>query len=79
MTLGEELDHGVLSKISNDEPIFVLRAKDVNAPIAIRLWAALGKTRSLEVSWRKLEEACQIANQMEDWATMNADGGKIPD
>lgn len=54
-----------LGKLDKNEPIFVLRASDPVAPMAIRLWAAQ--------SWQqhgdpqKIAEARALAEAMEKW------------
>ena len=64
------------TKIDPDEPVFVLRAKDLTAPMAVRAWAnraeELGTIRP-----EKLEEARAIAREMIAW--QNQHGGKLPD
>lgn len=91
MTLKEELEHGTLSRVRPDEPIFVLRAQDRLAPMAVREWIGLAIAysglpdcskavgRLPTVPPKKLREAGNLAERMEDWARDNADGGKIPD
>ncbi len=55
-----------LNKAGDDEPIFVLRAKDLKAPDTIRHWAMLaagtGYCRA-----EKIHEAYKVAEAMEKW------------
>lgn len=52
-------------KLADDEPYFVLRAKDPHAPALVELWAAL---REAEFgNFAKLDEARQTAAQMRTW------------
>ena len=57
-----------LNKASCDEPVFVLRAKDPLAPMAIRHWVTMSEGNH---SKEKLEEAMQLACEMEEWNKMN--------
>lgn len=53
------------AKLADDEPYFVLRAKDPVAPALIRLWADLRSTQY--GYYEKLGEARQCAADMEKW------------
>ncbi len=75
MILSDELEKGTLSKVKEDEPLFVLRARDVLAPRVVRFWADIAVLR--EVDPNKVLEARSLANLMEKWAETN--GSKIPD
>jgi hypothetical protein len=69
-----------LQKVSDDEPIFVLRAQDRLAPALVRQWARemlthglinvvdgdVDKIEKLEV---RAKEACDQADEMERWHT----------
>lgn len=63
-------------KIAEDEPVFILRAKDKFAPNALRHWAD-------QLAWEVGEDnplvkmAKTQADAMEVWASMN--GSKTPD
>lgn len=53
-----------LNKAAADEPIFVLRAKDALAAMAVRHWATMAEgTHESD----KLEEARQLADKMDEW------------
>lgn len=51
-----------------DEPIFILRAKDVSAPETIRRWVSyrlsVGKNQPDD---RQILEALDLATEMENW------------
>ena len=72
---------GCLGKAADDEPIFILRSQDRFAPMIVRLWADLVRITCVSASrgtpMKKLEEACNLADQMQDWGNQN--GTKIPD
>lgn len=57
-----------LLKAGDDEPIFVLRAKDPTAPAVIVKWVAenIGKQ-----PYDKLMEAVKVAHDMCDWRKEN--------
>lgn len=49
----------------DDEPMFVLLARDESAPVLVRLWAELRALGGGELV--KVEEAREVAEQMENW------------
>lgn len=63
-------------KIAEDEPVFLLRAKDALAPNTLRHWAD-------QLAWQTSEDdplvrlAKDQADKMEEWARIN--GSKTPD
>jgi len=61
-------------KIGEDEPVFLLRAKDKCAPDAVRKWAELCKETGNK---HMAQIAYDWANRMEIWAGSN--GAKNPD
>lgn len=61
-----------LKKVADNEPIFVLRAQDVLAPMVVEHWAELAA--KMQVSTPKVLEAFQCAASMRNWAER-----KIPD
>ena len=65
----------VLAKIGDDEPIFILRAKDMLAPMTIDYWAL--HLAGLGGDTEKIEEAKALAHDMRVWQQNN--GSKIPD
>lgn len=68
-----ELEHGVISKAHDDEPLFILRAQDMLAIPIIELWIA--SARAANVSEQKLIEVEALVLAMKNW-----DGQKkIPD
>lgn len=79
---------GCLAKSADDEPIFILCARDIFAARAVREWAdelernaarlpldAGGLTAGRQ---EKIAEARRLALQMDRWRAAH-DGGKIPD
>ncbi len=65
--MGFKNNDRVLDKISDDEPIFVLRAQDKFAPIIIRLWADL--VQQYGISEERYNEALEVIEEMESWPT----------
>lgn len=61
-----------LENVADDEPIFVLRAQDVLAPLVVEHWAELAA--KMGVKTPKVFEAFDCANAMRRWGTK-----KIPD
>lgn len=59
-----------LNKADADEPIFVLRAKDLVAPQALRLWAHMADGIH---EGDKIAEALKCATAMENWRTARFD------
>jgi len=53
------------AKLADDEPYFVLRAKDPSAPALVELWAAERKAQFGD--YPKLEEALTCASAMRVW------------
>ena len=57
-----------LNKAAADEPVFVLRAKDALAAMTVRHWATMAEGQHEEA---KLEEARNLADQMDKWRKAN--------
>lgn len=76
MTKLEELTKGTLSRATDDEPIFVLRAKDKLAARTILFWTDIATLAG--VSSEKVNEARDSMRVMEKWAEENG-GTKTPD
>ena len=57
-----------LNKAGAEEPLFILRAKDPQAPMAIRHWVTMS---SLTQQTYKLQEALQLADRMDAWRVAN--------
>ena len=73
----EELKDGsCLSAAADDEPLFVLRAKDKFAPLVVELWRLLVKEESGGET-RKTRMAMRLAEEMRQW--QKAHGCKVPD
>jgi hypothetical protein len=61
------------NKAAEDEPLFVLRANDANAPQTVMTWANLyveskgGWNKMLPHQREKFNEALRCAQRMRDW------------
>ena len=55
---------GRLSQVALDEPVFILRARDMLAPKAVVRWAHLAE--QAESPQNKVRGALQVAKQMAD-------------
>lgn len=70
MTASEEIDaasrgEGCLGRSQDDEPVFILCARDPVAAIVVRTWVVLSRWRGVRAS--KLAEAEALAEQMDTW------------
>jgi len=74
-TRAEELKGGCLSKVADDEPVFVLRARDKLAPMAVQVWAAYAEIEGVDPD--KVREARLLASAM--WRWQKEHGSKLPD
>lgn len=63
---------GCLAKAADDEPIFILRAKDPLASIAVRIWAQLSDIAGLHHD--KTDEAREQAHRMDVWKRKHDEG-----
>jgi hypothetical protein len=75
---------GCLGKAADDEPVFILRAKDRLAPDAVEHWIRLVEQAAHQAGASnprrdslKLKEAQALAHQMRAWQASN--GCKVPD
>lgn len=71
----QELVDGCFAKAADDEPLFVLRARDVIAPDVVRYWAH--EARQYGVPAAKIAEAVALADRMLEWQKTR--GSKVPD
>lgn len=62
-----------LNKAQDDEPVFVLRAKDPLAADIVRIWAMMAHRSPHEI-W-KVKEARELANQMDLWRAARSEIG----
>lgn len=69
-------EHSAWNKIGDDEPVFILRARDVLAPTIVFEWADRLVRRG--GSFEKAERAVNCALAMRAWAIANG-GSKLPD
>lgn len=59
------------AKLVDDEPYFVLRGKDPDAPALVEEWAA--RRESLYGNYAKLDEARRCAEEMRTWRLRRQD------
>jgi hypothetical protein len=70
-----------LNRAADDEPVFVLRANDENAPAIVCTWArdyleskgGYGNAAAVQIA--KYEEAIQLASQMRVWRLQQRKAG----
>jgi hypothetical protein len=72
-------DYGFITMpdIPDDEPVFLLRAKDATAPSAVRAWA--DELRRCGGEKATVDQALDHADEMERYADTHYRGGKVPD
>lgn len=58
-----------LNRAGDDEPIFILRAKDPLAAQTVRLWASMAADGAH--SPEKVKQALDVADSMEHWHKLN--------
>lgn len=61
----EETTNSTWNKIDRNEPVFILRAQDVLAPMVVRYWAELAA--KMQVPTPKVLEAFAQADRMRQW------------
>ena len=64
-------------KIPEDEPIFILAARDITAPGHVQAW--IDKARALGVNDNKVAHAVMHLKWMQDWQARNPQLVKTPD
>lgn len=64
-------------KAAPDEPLFVLRAKDLLAPVAVEFWADL--LASMGGDALKVQEARECAEKMRAWPERQHRAQALPD
>lgn len=64
-----------------EEPVFILRAQDKNAPDDVYAWARkiIQDPAATEAQFRKALSAIQVAEEMKHWQSLNPDRVKLPD
>ena len=75
-TKAEESESGCWAKAADDEPVFVLRATDRAAPLAVRAWIEHARRVGC-TNQEKLKAAAEVADAMETWQRER--GSKAPD
>jgi hypothetical protein len=69
---------GCLGRSQDDEPVFILVARDRAAAATVRDWVHRAITLGTPADSPKITEALAIAAQMETWR-QNHGNGKVPD
>lgn len=59
------------SEADDDEPMFVLLARDKSAPMLVRLWADIRETYGSAQDTAKVDEANNVAEDMREWHYKN--------
>ena len=79
MTKRREIEdpESCLNKAADDEPLFVLRAKDLLAPAVVRTWIAFARLHGC--SDAKLAHASELVNAMLKWQVEHGAVAKFPD
>lgn len=72
-----EMGEGCLGRSADDEPIFILCARDRSSSKTVRQWVQNAKDAGC-TNEAKLEEALQLATDMDVWRAAHG-GGKVPD
>jgi hypothetical protein len=74
---------GCLGKAADDEPVFVLRAQDINAPQVVEEWVRVTMITNARLHRpfsrvsAKIEEALELTKRMRDWQSTHIT--KVPD
>jgi hypothetical protein len=68
---------GCLGKSADDEPVFVLVARDRTSSKTVRQWVQNARDAGCQ-NEEKLDEALRLAVQMDQWREAHG-GGKVPD
>lgn len=55
------------AKAKDDEPMFILLARDPMAPVLVRLWADIYARSFNDFNEAKYAEACKCASEMTNW------------
>jgi hypothetical protein len=69
-------EQGPLWNSKEDEPVFIIVARDKASTAALQAWA--DKAREIGASAEKVDSALEVANAMDVWRAANG-GGKVPD
>lgn len=65
-----------LNKAADDEPVFVIRAKDRVGPATVRDWVY--RATALGIHQEKVAEALDLARAMEVWRRAHPPEAKVP-
>lgn len=74
--MNKKHDNHYYESAEDDEPMFIVLARDKDAPLLVRMWALLRETAiemgAKPIADRKqVEEAKQCAYEMERWRRLN--------
>jgi hypothetical protein len=72
--MGYKNNDSCLAKVADDEPIFVLRAQDVTAPMVIEFWLENALGHGAQLAPEKIAHAQECIAAMVAWPTR-----KFPD
>lgn len=64
-------------KADLDEPIFVIRAQDVLAPVIVQLYALHATVKHVDKA--KVASVRRCAQEMRNWQALHPDKVKVPD
>lgn len=67
---------GCLGRSQDDEPVFVLTARDRIGAQAVRAWAHIAAAHDVDAG--KVRGAFEVADRMDAWRGAHG-GGKVPD
>jgi len=76
-TRKEEITSGCLSKVAEDEPVFIIRAADKCAPYMVQVWTSFAMMMGADPE--KIIGAFKIGADMQQWQNKNPDKVKVPD
>jgi hypothetical protein len=62
--------YNCIEKAEDDEPVFVLLARDPVAPTIVRLWAHFAEVHGHH-DLAKVDDAIQVAGNMDNWRAVN--------
>ena len=71
------LRDSTFNRCADDEPIFILRAQDATAPLAVIDW--INRASRYGADLHKVNEAMALAVQMIEWQIAHHDRVKVPD
>jgi len=76
-TRQEEIESGCLSRVYEDEPVFVIRAADKCAPYMVTVWGLFAQLMGADPE--KIVGSMKAMVRMQKWQKDNPDKVKVPD